>query len=264
MSFKSIGQVANYKPLASCGMDEIAAWVRSVDPTGGILFARNADGEGKREARQAILDLFTPQAWPQHLNMLTMPGMHWRFERLLLASREGGWMHRRHPHRTHFTGVENDRAIYFAGATKMPGVETPGRWIKPVKRDRFPFAEMAIKTRYASFFFANVDDVLLHQWERPQYREEAKLGWDAVWLDYTGPLTVKRLAKIQRFYETYVRVILVLTVLKARWDRHTSAAIRRAGGHSEWVIENLNGEVLHNLEYFDTSPMAQIAIRKAP
>ena len=86
--------------------------------------------------------------------------------------------------------------------------------------------------------------------------------WDAVWLDYTGPLTKERLKLISNFYESSVHSVLVVTALKARWNRETSDAIARCGGHSEWLCKHLQGEVLHDLEYFDTSPMAQFAIRK--
>ena len=260
--FKTIGQVAAYKPLARCDLEELAAHQRAINPSGGILFARKPDGDEKIKARQLVLDIFGAENWGRPLNMLTMPGLHWRFERLLLAAREPGWMKRPRSRQTHFTGVENDRAIYYSAVAQMPGVETPNRLIKPVKRDGFPFAEMAYKTRFASFFFANVDDFLAHAWKPPAYREEQRHGWDAAWLDYTGPLTVDRLKIIARFYQAYVRDTMVVTTLKARYNKDTAASILRAGGHSEWLRKHLPGEVLHDIEYFDTSPMAQFAVRK--
>lgn len=152
MSVKSIGQVATYKPLAQLDMEELAARQKTIVPSGGVEFARKGDGEDKQRARQMVLDLFTREQWPGYLNMLTMPGVRWRFERLLLASREPGWMQRPKPRRTHFTGVENDRSIYHAALTQIPGVETPRRVLWPVKREKFPFAELAIKSRFASYF----------------------------------------------------------------------------------------------------------------
>lgn len=262
MSSKSLGQITYKRPLRLCNMEELAAHQRSTQAGGGVLFARNPDGEQKTIARQHILDMFTPQAWPGRLNMLTMPGVDWRFERKLLGSREPGWMRRRTPYRTHFTAVENDRAIYYAGASQMPGIETPNALVKPVKRGKFQFAEQALKTRYTSFFFANVDDLLQYEWEPAPYREHEQVGWDAAWLDYTGPLSKERLSYIQHFYERAVRSILIVTALKARWNRDTVTAIERAGGHSEWLRKHLPGEVLHDLEYFDTSPMAQFAVRR--
>ena len=41
-----------------------------------------------------------------------------------------------------------------------------------------------------------------------------------------------------------------------------SAAVLKAGGHSNWLRQNLAGNVLHDIEYFDTSPMAQFAVGK--
>lgn len=264
MSSKSLDQVANYKPLRLCGMEELAAYQQNAAPSGGILFARNANGEEKLAARQQIIALFHPDKWPGNLNMMTMPGVSWRFERLVLGMREPGWLNKSHPRRTHFTAVENDRSIYFAGVTQMPGIETPNRLVKPVKRERFPFAELAVKTRYASYFFANVDDMLAHEWVMASYREPTRIGWDAVWLDYTGPLSIQRLAKIQQFYDKFVRHILIITSLKARWNGVTSTAIKKAGSHSEWLRQSLAGHVLHDLEYMDTSPMAQFAVSKNP
>jgi hypothetical protein len=250
------------KPLVRCNMEELAARQAVITPKGGILFARNVDGDEKRAARQLVVDLFTIEKWNRPLNMVVMPGVHWRFERLMLGVRQKGWMHHRSPHGTHFTAVENDRSIYHAALTQMPGVETPDRLIKPVRRERFPFAEMAFKTRFVSFFFANVDEFMTHEWKQASYREAHMLGWDAAWLDYTGPLSVERLAIIVKFYERFVRSTLIVTALKARWNRETSGAIARAGGHASWLRRHLDGEVLHELEYQDTSPMAQFAVRK--
>lgn len=261
MSFRTIGQVANYKPVARCGMEELAARQLGIAPSGGVAFARAGNREEKDAARQRVVDIFRPEAWPGRLNMLTMPGAQWRFERLLLGLREPGWMRRPSPNGTHFTGVENDRAIYFAAAAHMPGLETPRALIKHIRP--FPFAETGVKTRHAAFFFANVDDLLAHDWERQQTHHD-RHGWDAAWLDYTGQLSVERLRSIARFYRGYVRHVLVVTALKARWNRATSDAITRAGGHSAWLRRHLPGDVLHDVEYADAAPMAQLAVQKVP
>lgn len=259
MTAKSIGQVANYRPLAQCGMEELAARQGTIAPSGGVLFARNGGGVEKDQARQRVLDLFSPSAWPEHLNMLTLPGLHWKFERQLLALRDPGWTRRSAPYRTHFTGIESDRSIYFASVTQMPGTETPRRLIKPIKKEKFPFCEFGVKTRHAAFFFANADDFIEHEFV-PAHHERP--GWDAAWLDYTGPLSGDRLEKIGRFFDKYIRRVLVLTALKARWNAKTSRAIMTAGGHSAWLRAALPGTVLHDIEYFDTSPMAQFAVSK--
>lgn len=251
----------NYKPQRLCGLEELAADQLTLKPDGGVSFARLPDGESKQHARQLILDIFAPQKWGGPLNMLTMPGANWKFEHKLLTARENGWTRKARPSRTFFSGVENSRAVYYTATMQMPGVGTPNALIKPVRKEKFPFAEHAVKTKYASFFFANVDDFLAHEWLGQPYRD-IQPGWDAAWLDYTGPLTVERLATIARFFEKYIRSVLIVTALKARWNKQAGEAILMAGGHSAWLTNNLPGEVLHDLEYFDTSPMAQFAVRK--
>jgi hypothetical protein len=112
----------------------------------------------------------------------------------------------------------------------------------------------AIKTRpdNCKFMFVDVDVMMANETEK---------AWDAVWLDYCGPLTIKRLKIIKRFYEGFIRNTLIITALKTRWPVDTGIAIDRAGGHSRWLIQNLNGEILHDFEYLDTTPMIQFAIR---
>jgi len=248
--FRTIGQVAAYKPLYRCDIEELAA-IQQVRPSGGMLFARNPDREAKDAARQKILDLFTRSAWPGFLRILTMPGLDWRFERKLLGKREGDWMRKAGPSRTGITAIENDRFIYYSAVTTMPGLNTRRaltRFLVPES-----FAERTTRTKFINkFHFANVDDLM----------RETTEGWDAVWLDYTGPLTVERLRIISRFYDCAVRRTLIVTALKARYNKDTSIAIDRAGGHSEWLKKSLSGRVLHDIEYFDTSPMAQFAITK--
>jgi hypothetical protein len=208
MSSRSIGEVATYRPLAQCGMEELAARQRIIVPSGGVLFARTTDRRQKAAARQKVLDLFRPDVWNRPLHIFTMPGVHWRFERLLLSARQPDWSRTRNSNGTIFTSIENDRAIYFAAAAQMPGVHTPDALIKPIKRERLAnFSEMGIKTRYGAFFFANVFDLMVQDWGD---------GWDAVWLDFTGPLTAERLKLIRDFYHRYVREILIVTAMKAR------------------------------------------------
>ena len=253
MSYRRIGQITEYRPVSRLNMEELAAYQRGLtDPSGGVLFARTKARDEKDLARQRILDLFGPQAWPDNLRMFTMPGIHWRFERILLGMREQGWMKfKPKPKHTYFTAVENDRAIFHAAIGMMPGVHTPNALVQTIKPQ--PFCEAGVKTKYAALFFANVDDLMPQPWNN---------GWDAAWLDYTGPMSVQRLNIIADFYRRCVRKVMIVTVLKARWDRDTSVAIERAGGHAAWLRKHLPGDVLHDIEYQDTVPMAQIAVRK--
>lgn len=247
--FRSIGQVATYKPLYRCDIEELAA-MQITRPSGGMMFARNPNRAEKDAARKLILDLFAFDAWPSSLSILTMPGLDWRFERKLLGKREGDWMSKAGPSRTRITACENDRYIYYSATHKMPGLHTKRALTRSVPAPSF--AERTMRTKFiGAFHFANVDDLM----------EETTETWDAVWLDYTGPLTTPRLKLLANFYHTSVRSTLIVTALKARWNRETSDAIERAGGHSAWLTRHLPGDVLHDVEYFDTSPMAQFAVR---
>ncbi len=251
MSFKSIHQVATYKPLSRCDIEELAA-MQITNPSGGVLFARNPERQEKDTARKQILDLFTSNAWPEHLSILTMPGLDWRFERKLFGKREGDWMRKAGPSVTRITSIENDRFIYYSAVHHMPGLHTKRAmtWNMPAPS----FAERTVRTKFiGQFHFANVDDLM----------RETTESWDAVWLDYTGPLSSERLKLIAGFYNTSVRSTLIVTALKARWNKLTSEGILRVGGHSAWLEKNLPGDVLHDIEYFDTSPMAQFAVRKS-
>lgn len=247
----SLGQVANYKPLYRCDIEELAA-MQVTRPSGGVLFARNPDREEKDSARRLILDLFAPDKWPDFLGVLTMPGLDWRFERKLLSKREDNWLQKRNcPARTRITSIENDRFIYYSAVHQMPGLHTR----RAVTRILRPpsYAERLVSTRFIDGFqFANVDDLM----------RESSMTWDVAWLDYTGPLTLERIRLIASFFERSIRSIVIVTALKARWNRDTSNAIERAGGHSAWMAKHLPGEVLHDIEYFDTSPMAQFAVRR--
>lgn len=245
---KSIGQVASYKPLHRCDIEELAA-MQHARPSGGMLFARNPDREHKDAARQMILDMLTGDAWPEPLSILSMPGLDWRFERKLLGKREGDWMRKAEPLRTRITAVENDRFIYYSAAHKMPGLHT--RRALTSMRTPAAYAERTIGTRFVDrFHFANVDDLMT----------ESDEAWDVAWLDYTGPLTLDRLRLIARFFQSSVRRVLIVTALKARYRKDVAEAIVRAGGYWQWLRAALPGTVMHEHEYFDTSPMAQFAV----
>lgn len=248
---KSLREVANYKPLPQCGIEELAAQQWTAKPSGGVLFARRTTTTEKDAARGRILSLLTRAEFPKGLAILSMPGLDWRFEKRLLRIREGHWEARKGPHCTYITAVESDRAIYHAAVTRMPGLHQAESFTSVLPATAF--AERVVRNRWVGrFFFANVDELMRVQ----------PVPFDAAWLDYTGPLTIKRLEIIADFYARNVRKLLVVTALKARWNRETSDAIASAGGHSAWVRRALPGRVMHDIEYQDESLMAQIAIRK--
>lgn len=257
MSSKSLAEVANYRPLSACGIEELAAHQINATPSPGVLFARKQEHEEKDAARLAILDLLGPDEFPKGLSVLSMPSVQWKFERKLFGRREGDWLRKKGPHRTYLTCIENDRPIYHAALMQMPGVYQLKHGNSIVQMlPATSFAERVVRNRWVGrFFFANVDDLMRDHDGEHQY--------DVAWLDYTGPLTIERLALIDEFFRKGVRSILVVTALKARWNRDTSDAIERAGGHSAWFLKTIPGALLHEINYQDGgSPMAQFAMRK--
>lgn len=243
--------VPTYRPLTRCGAEELAAHLNTVAPSGGVAFARKQEREQKDIARKAILDLFTPEAWPGHLSMLSMPGVEWKFERKLLGQREGNW-YEHAPTNTHLTCIENDRPIFHGAVMNLPGLRQRTSVVQELPPTSF--AERGLHNQWVgAFFFGNIDDLIA----------AGSHNFDAAWLDYTGPLTIERLRAIRHFWQTSVRQVLIVTALKARWNKDTSHAIERAGGHGAWVLRHLHGDVLHDIEYQDgPSPMHQIALRK--
>lgn len=261
MTSRSLHEIAAPRPLSRCGLEELAVHQITAAPSGGIMFARKQERGEKDEARRHIIDLLGDiEAFPT-LSILTLPGLEWKFENKLLGRREGNWAGeaRPGPARTTFTCIENDRSIYHAAVTKMPGMRP---WRNRHDR-RNPlirvlpatsFAERAVSNQWVDrFYFGNVDDLM---------RSDDRV-FDAAWLDYTGPLSIDRLALIRRFFAARVRRVLVVTALRARWNRETSDVITAAGGHSAWFLRGMSAEVLHDINYQDgPSPMAQIAVSK--
>lgn len=245
-----------YRPLTRCGHEELAMHLRSKlhnAPSGGIAFARKPSEDAKHEARAAVLYLLNPGFWPGRLSVLTMPGLKWKFEGALLKMREQQNLLKRAPLRTSIDCIENDRSIYHAAAVRMPGMRHPEHVFRVEQSPRW--AERAVSGWWINrYFFGNVDNLMA---DPPRI-------YDVAWLDYTGPLSVDRMAIIRRFFELHVRSLLVVTSLKARWNRETSAAIERAGGCNEWTHAALGGgPVAHAIEYQDgPSPMAQLAVWK--
>lgn len=261
MTSKSIQEIAAYRPLSRCGIEELAVHQITATPSGGVLFARKTERGEKDEARRHIIDLLGDvQAFPT-LSVLTLPGLDWKFERKLLGRREGDWFRGDAPVRTTLTGIESDRSIYHAAIMAMPGMRTwkpSSRGMKNppiVVHPSTSFAERAVSNPWVDrFFFGNVDDLM---------RIDDRV-FDAAWLDYTGPMSIERLAIVRKFFDNRVRSVLVVTALRARWNRETSDAIAKAGGHSPWFLRAVGGEVLHDIDYQDgASPMAQIAVLKA-
>lgn len=255
MGSLTIGQVATYRPLRKCGLEELAIHQISATPSGGVLFARKTEREQKDIARKMVLDLVSRERHPDNLSVLTMPGLNWSFERKLLGRREKDWQRLVSPLRTQITAIENDRMIYHAALMSMPGMQQA----KAVGNSPITvlpataFSERGVANSWVEYHFGNIDNFMAEPGEM----------FDVAWLDYTGPLSIERLAIIKKFFAARVRHTLIITHLKARWNVDTSAAISRAGGANAWVKKHIAGRIEHDHEYQDgASPMAQIAITK--
>jgi hypothetical protein len=244
-------------------IDELETRQRRVMLLGGVRFARKGKFEQKDAAREMILNLFSLENYPGEIRIMTMPGVDWKFERLLLARREPGWTRGKRSYKTYFTSAESNREIYFSSATQMPGIglesgSNSSLFVSSNSSRSFnrppPFAEYAIKSRYCSFFFCNINDTI-------EYAIAHKWKLHGAWLDYTGPLTIKHLTTIAKFYRECITGTLAVTALKARWDRVTGVEINQFG-YEHWLHRYLPGEKLHFIEYFDTSPMLQFAVKK--
>jgi hypothetical protein len=267
-------------PLAAMTMDELASWAACLNKaTPGMNYARKTDYSEKEKARIAVLRLFTKDEWFKGLSILTMPGINWGFERMLLLMRERRKRalgdNGKRPERTYIASIERDEAIYRASMNWIPGgkeslcqlPETDG---KPLSIRTYAIA------RYHRISFEDFVDA---SWTLP---------YDAAWLDFNGPITSQRMGKIARFWHDKVRWRMVLTWMNARYD---AEAIKQIGEVSErsgmgqsledsqnvllgpkgvnvfgW-IEGLLGRkssirVLHRISYRDTSPMLQLAVEK--
>ncbi len=262
----TLDMIGKARPLAQCGMEELAVHQITARPSGGILFALATERGHKDEARRYLLDLLGDVERFPSLRVLSMPGLDWRFENKLLGRREGDWARSKiGPARTRLTCVESDRAIYQGAVTRMPGMARhwkmhAWRTANDAIRMEAPpaWAECSISNRWVDrFHFANVDDLMAGL--------PSDTTLDAAWLDYTGPMTVKRLAIIARFYELHIRPggALAITVLRGRQKPKDVRAMDAAGGHTEWLLGALPGHLVHDIGYSDTgSHMQQLCVVK--
>jgi hypothetical protein len=189
---------ANGSVLANMEMEEIAArvWSRR-DRSPGIRFASSEQRRQKDINRSAILRLLSRTNWPNGLSILTMPGLYWRFERSLIAMREGirGKDQTRWLRRTFIESIEEDEAIYRGSMKWIPG----GLEISIMPTDEI--ASTTIRTQHiVRYHRCALEDYAAR--ENPARR-------DVAWLDFNGQLTERRVAAIHRIMEGTKKYVFV-------------------------------------------------------
>lgn len=263
--------------LAKMTMDELASWAACLGKaTPGMSYARKMNYTEKEKARVAVLRLFSSRQWSKGLSIVTMPGITWGFERMLLLMRERrkralGDLGRT-PERTFIEAIERDEAIYRASINWMPGAADTLSQLAAKDNKPLALRSYAI-TRYHKISFEDYVDAW---WHRPH---------DAAWLDFNGPLTSQRIEKVARFWRDKIRWRMVVTWMNARYDAEAIKQIGEVKEHSDgadtllesnpsgggcavwsWVEKclavNVSTRVLHRMSYRDTSPMLQIAVEK--
>lgn len=241
------------RPLRDCNIEEIHARSKLIDPSSALLFDKKDSGQEKRRMRDLVLELCGPEKHPEPIKILTMPASRWKFEATLSIRREGRFRECENgPIRTTFHCVENDRTIYYKALCNVPGITHPNNVIKDIGKSKL--AERTLSYLFIDrYYFTDVDALM----------QETDEQYDCVWLDYLGPLTLKRLELIKLFFVNNIKHTLVLTNLKGRWNKELGFSITQHNDYGNWLQSHFLGHTIeHYHEYFDTSPMVQIAISK--
>ena len=227
----------SYHSLSNAPLEEVAAAVRlRSEPTPGEAFIKKirnnpeADRIKAYYSRSPVFHLYGD--FPDTLRILTMPGLKWRFERGLVKYRL------KHGLATQITSVECDPAIYRAALAWMPGAELSVR------------DNCTVVSDIAWFEYAYVEDVI----------ERGPLPLDGAWLDFNGPLNLRRLEAIWGLWQQVTHSIVV-TFLAARTPPEITTEFRRWGGWYH-LFKNLLGVPVEVSPYLQHNIMVQITARK--
>lgn len=216
----------------------------------GVHFARRESDTAKAKARGRVLHYIQRfHEKRRRLNILTMPGVDWTFEKALIGAREHGGG-KRYPRYTFITAVESSHAVWTAALVTMPlGF---GALITDLPTPTGVTA--AVRSKVISrFYCCDVEDYI---------NSDTMYPLDAAWLDFCGPITERRLQAINVLWERRGVKTLVVTSLKARWPRETAQAVKRDGLLSTIVAATPKASVIAEHEYRDGSPMHQVVLRQ--
>jgi hypothetical protein len=250
-----------YHNLEEASIDEVVADFnlsgQALKRHSGVAFARKIHGSsinlsGKDSARGRLISLYDSDKWPMGLDMLTMPGLKWIFERQILQRRgrlPGAGRNLNHAYckaKTNFTCVENDEMIYRGAIKYIPSYSDSS--LKMV-------STRCLRTNLIKNYLAiDVEDYIEH----PMCP-----FFDAAWFDFTGFLTERRLEGLKHFWQNNCGLHLTLTTLAARWSTYISSKIKQAGGLGQLISSSLEGSTVFNeFNYFDGIPMHQITLTK--
>lgn len=228
--------------------------------TSGVAFARKCHNTvlyAKNLARQRVLQSMNLIEHPEPLRVLTMPGLEWIFEKMLIGARDysvvgddfiahthGFGMAAKEP--TKVYAVEYDPAVFFGSVKWMPGF----------KKGVVQHSAHSLSTRAISLYYFSDVETYITDTACPEV--------GAAWLDFTGYMTPHRLYKIRRFWREKCSWQLAITVLNARYPSTVKAHVLKHKTMAKWITNTLGGEVYDVHHYFDDhSAMLQIILRKS-
>jgi len=216
--------------------------IRNKTSRSGIAFARKCNTQEKTMAREKIIRWFGLNEIPFPLNMVTLPGLEWIFERELFAKRGSTLM---------VHACESDEAIYRGALFQIPlrGIhETIRHYESP------SWATATYSTPRIRFYRARVEDLL----------QSNRLSANAAWLDFSGPLYDKRMQAVKTFWDRLSRTRFAITATMCRYrDDVTQEQVADAGGYVEWICDYLPGAKVREIyQYNDGIAMIQVVLDK--
>jgi len=239
------GYTFNHQHSAS--LEELAGqvWLKSkVSP--GIGFARKevskkiSTGNEKGKARLRVVETFSAFCVKgETFNILSMPGLYWKFERAL-----AGYTGSRG--RNRYFSVENEAAIFRASVEHMLGFR---------HYEGFGMADPF--TMYSKY----VHEYKLMDIET--YVDVTPHNFDVAWLDFTGFITPRRTEAIKSAFRKTSKA-LVVTLLEARQSKVMTRKINAAGGIENYLSAAVGMKAIDVYRYVDVVPMVQITWNKQP
>lgn len=229
-----------FHKLTNASLEEVAAAVRlRREATPGEAFIQKLHNHPEAErvkafySRGPVMSLY--HEFPGTLRILTLPGLKWIFERRLLKWRSKNLLE------TQITAVESDPAIYRAALAWMPGTELSVR------------DSNTVISNVAWYEHTTFEELI----------ERGPLSIDGAWLDFNGPLSMRKLEAIWALWQQ-VADSIVVTFLTARAPRDITAQYIRRGGWGG-IFQSLLGLPKEKVEvsyYLQHNWMCQIAILK--